>query len=76
MNHLPIVLILLSLAVAAQAKVPPANPFTSHIVLQHGAKVPVWGSATPSEAVTVEFAGDWPVDLKPMVSTPPVGLLP
>ncbi len=34
------------------------NPlFADHAVLQQGTKVPVWGTADPGEAVTVEIAG-------------------
>jgi sialate O-acetylesterase len=41
----------------ARATVQLASPFTSHMVLQCGMKVPVWGTATPGETVTVKFAG-------------------
>jgi sialate O-acetylesterase len=54
-----------------------ASPFTSHMVLQCNAKVPVWGTAESGEVVTVEFdgqkksakadvEGNWHVVLKPM----------
>ena len=54
-----------------------ASPFTSHMVLQADARVPVWGTAAPGETVTVEFAGQktsgvadvngkWQVELKAM----------
>ncbi|MBC8095798.1 MAG: sialate O-acetylesterase [Akkermansiaceae bacterium] len=59
----------------AQAEVKLASPFTSHMILQRDAKVPVWGTAAPDEEVTVEFAGQkrsikagtdgkWRIDLK------------
>ncbi|MCX7008164.1 MAG: sialate O-acetylesterase, partial [Kiritimatiellaeota bacterium] len=32
-------------------------PFSDHMVLQRDTAVPVWGTAAPSEIVTVEFAG-------------------
>lgn len=34
-----------------------ASPFSSHMVLQQGMRVPVWGWAEPGETVTVAFAG-------------------
>jgi len=51
--------------------------FADHMVLQRGAKVPVWGTATPGEQVTVTFGsqtvtsatgpdGKWRVNLNPM----------
>ena len=40
-----------------QAEVKLASPFTDHMVLQRDKKVPVWGTASPGESVTVEFAG-------------------
>ncbi len=60
-----------------KAEVKLASPFTSHMVLQRDAKVPVWGTAEPGEEVTVEFAGQkrsvmtgsngqWRIDLKPL----------
>src|SRR6185312_14093802 len=62
---------------SARAEVKLASPFTSHMVLQCGMKVPVWGTAERGEAVTVEFAGQkksvtadadghWRVELEPM----------
>ena len=41
----------------ARADVKLASPFTDHMVLQQGMRVPVWGTANPEELVTVEFAG-------------------
>ena len=61
----------------ACAEVQLASPFTSHMVLQCDMKVPVWGTAKPGEAVTIEFAGQkksatagtdgrWRMELDPM----------
>jgi len=72
-----IALLALVMAVSASAEVRLASPFTSHMVLQCDAKVPVWGTAENGELVTVEFAGqkesvkadangNWRVELKPM----------
>lgn len=54
-----------------------ADPFADGAVLQHGMRVPVWGTADPGERVRVSFAGQgidtvanadgkWRVDLAPM----------
>jgi len=54
-----------------------ASPFTSHMVLQQGMPVPVWGTAEPGERVAVEFGsqtqravadatGHWEVKLNSM----------
>ncbi len=62
MKHSPVRLLVL-LAVLAffapslRAEVQLGSPFTSHMVLQRDAKVPVWGTAAPGEMITVEFAG-------------------
>ncbi len=70
-------LIALLATASAFAEVKLASPFTSHMVLQRDAKVPVWGTADAGEKITVVFAGQkistvadtdgkWRVDLKPM----------
>ena len=76
--RLPLIFaVALTLAVTARAEIKLASPFTSHMVLQRDAKVPVWGTADAGETVTVEFAGQkkstkadangkWRVDLKSM----------
>lgn len=57
--------------------VSPAPLFQSHGVLQHGKPVPIWGSASPLEVITVTFSdqsrtttadqsGHWQVWLSPM----------
>lgn len=62
---------------AARADVQLASPFTDHMVLQRELAVPIWGTADPGAAVSVEFAGQtqetkaddagkWRVDLAPL----------
>jgi len=41
---------------SAHAAVTPNPLFADHAVLQQGTKVPIWGTAAPGEAVTVEIA--------------------
>lgn len=59
----------------AEVRLPPH--FSDHMVLQREMKVPIWGTATPGEQVTVKFAGQtkkakvdaqgkWRVSLDPM----------
>ena len=43
----------LQVAGHADVKLPPV--LSSHMVLQRGMKVPVWGTAAPGEKVTVKF---------------------
>jgi sialate O-acetylesterase len=54
-----------------------ARPFTDHMVLQRDLPVPVWGTASPGELITVRFAkqtrtatadasGRWQLELKPL----------
>jgi sialate O-acetylesterase len=50
-------LALASLTGAARAAVVPNALFADHAVLQQGTLVPIWGTATPGEVVTVELAG-------------------
>ena len=80
LKHLIILLTVLFLTTAARATVELASPFTSHMVLQCDAKVPVWGWAAPGETVTVEFAGQkvitqagadglWRVNLAPLAAS-------
>jgi sialate O-acetylesterase len=70
----------LFLATPLVATVQLASPFTSHMVLQRGMNVPVWGTADAGEEVTVEFAGQkksaiagddgkWRVDLAPLTAS-------
>ena len=61
----------------SNAAVQLASPFGEHMVLQQGRRVPVWGTASAGEKVSVEFAshakntiaghdGKWRVDLDPL----------
>ncbi|MFP5039913.1 sialate O-acetylesterase [Parasediminibacterium sp. JCM 36343] len=60
----------------AFATVKPNSLFTDNMVLQRGVAVPVWGTASDGETVTVEFAGQkqtvvtangkWMIKLKPL----------
>ena len=64
--------------VSLNAQAVQLNPlFTDHMVLQRNQPVPVYGTASPGEKVTVEFAGqkkevvasasgEWQVTLDPM----------
>jgi sialate O-acetylesterase len=45
------------LASPARAAVVPNPLFADHAVLQQGTNLPIWGTADPGEAVTVEIAG-------------------
>lgn len=66
----------LLLSVIAQATVKPNSLFSANMVLQQGVAVPVWGSASEGEMVTVTFNGQnantitkngkWVIELKPM----------
>jgi sialate O-acetylesterase len=66
-------------AVPALAAVTMPAIFGSHMVLQQGMKVPVWGTADRGEKVTVSFAGQtvtadaadgtWRVALAPMAAS-------
>ena len=67
----------LVLAPLARAEVKLNSVFGDSMVLQRDAKVPVWGSASPGEKITVSFAGQtvsgvagsdgcWRVDLAPL----------
>lgn len=44
-------------ALAAHAQVTPAALFSDHMVLQQGMPVPIWGTASPGETVTVTLNG-------------------
>jgi sialate O-acetylesterase len=49
--------LVVSLALAARAEVELPHVFGSHMVLQQGEKVPIWGSADPVEKVMVSIGG-------------------
>ncbi len=53
-----LLLLLLLPAAGLRAELLLAPVFTDHMVLQRDVPLPVWGRATPGEAVTVEFAGE------------------
>ncbi|MEQ2006498.1 MAG: sialate O-acetylesterase [Limisphaerales bacterium] len=60
MKLLPIAVVtsaFLTLAVAARADVKLPAIFGDHMVLQRDTTVPIWGTATPGEEVTVSIAG-------------------
>jgi sialate O-acetylesterase len=78
-------LVWLGAAGPARAAVVPHPLFADHAVLQQGTKVPVWGTADPGEAVTVEIArqkvattagadGRWTVELAAMKAGGPFTL--
>ncbi|MEI8316192.1 MAG: hypothetical protein WCG79_12185, partial [Verrucomicrobiota bacterium] len=48
-------LLLLSVAPTANAKVTLPDVFSSHMVLQRGMPVPIWGKANRREKITVQF---------------------
>jgi sialate O-acetylesterase len=49
--------LLIFLPLSAHSEVLPAPVFSDHMVLQRDMPVPVWGSASPGEKVTVSFHG-------------------
>ena len=76
-KHLLLTLTLSLVAAAAFAEVKLPSIFSSHMILQQGQTVPVWGRAEIGEAVTVSFAGQsvkttanrdgqWKLELKPL----------
>ena len=69
--------LLISIPTSLFSEVVPSSLFADHAVLQQGVEVPVWGTAEPSEKVTVTFAdqskttttasdGKWTVTLDAM----------
>src|SRR5438270_12746079 len=71
------------IAAHARADVTLASPFTDHMVLQQAMPVPVWGTASPGEHVTVTVGtktkaasadedGKWMVRLDAMKAGGPV----
>ena len=72
---------LLILTALARAEVKLNPLFSDHMVLQRDGVVPVWGTASPGEKVTVEFAGQkveatadengaWRAELAPLKASP------
>lgn len=78
MNLKSFTLAFLSLAtfLRLHATVTPNSLFTDHMVLQQGVTVPIWGTASEGETVTVKFAGQtktaktqqgkWMIKLSPL----------
>ena len=69
----------------ANALVKPNPLFSDGVVLQQGMKIPVWGTASPGERVSVSFqkqfasvvankSGGWRIDLKPAQAGGPYAL--
>ena len=67
------------------ANVKPASPFADHMVLQRNSKIPVWGTATAGEKVTVTFnkqqltatataQGNWRIDFAKVAAGGPYTL--
>ena len=54
---LPLVTLTFAFAASLHAEVKLPRVFSPHMVLQRGMPVPVWGTATPGEKVSVSFAG-------------------
>jgi sialate O-acetylesterase len=80
-----LLLVMAGISSAAHAAVVPNPLFADHAVLQRGISVPVWGQASPGEAVTVKIAGQtvrgeanadgkWTVRLAPMKAGGPFTL--
>ncbi len=76
--RIPILAAILAVSATARAEVSLPAVFSDDMVLQRGAKVPVWGWATPGEEVSVSFAGqtqktkaddkgDWKVSLDALI---------
>jgi sialate O-acetylesterase len=59
------------LATSASAEVRLANIISDNMVLQKGAKVAIWGYATPGEKITVEFAGQKKSTVADATNIPP-----
>ena len=76
-NSLRVLCVVLVCAFCAQADVKLPPVISSHMVLQQGMPVPIWGTATPGEKVTVKFrdqqksteadaSGKWMIKLDPL----------
>jgi sialate O-acetylesterase len=86
MSKLLPVVCLAGIASILRAEVRPNPLFTDNAVLQQGMSIPVWGTASTGEKVTVEFAGQkvsttatngsWSVRLQPVkADTNPAGMI-
>jgi len=56
-RSLALLSLLLGVSTSLQAAAKPMSLFTDGMVLQRDAALPVWGTASPGEEVTVEFSG-------------------
>ncbi len=76
-------LLALSVIVICQAEVKLPAVFNNDMVLQHGTKLPVWGTAEAGETITVEIAGqtveatadaagNWKLTLEPLAAGGPI----
>lgn len=79
-RSIALLLILIGISASLQAAAKPMTLFTDGMVLQRDAILPVWGTASPGEEVTVEFSGQkksakadekglWLVKLDPVHAT-------
>ena len=79
-RSIALLLILIGISASLQAAAKPMTLFTDGMVLQREAILPVWGTATPGEEVTVEFSGQkksakaddkgiWMVKLDPLTAS-------
>ena len=79
-RSIALLLILIGISASLQAAAKPMTLFTDGMVLQRDAILPVWGTATPGEEVTVEFSGQkksakaddkgiWMVKLDPLTAS-------
>ena len=76
MKHTITIIISCFFIASGFAQVKPASLFSDNMVLQRETNVPVWGTASTGESVTVEFEGQkltttakdgkWKVNLKPL----------
>ena len=57
MKHSVVIFFSFLLCASGFAQVKPNSLFTDNMILQRGVAVPVWGTASDGESVTVEFAG-------------------
>jgi sialate O-acetylesterase len=55
MKRIQSIFFLVLIAGSTFADTKPASPFTDHMVLQRNMPVPIWGTATPGEKITVSF---------------------
>ena len=56
-RSLALLSLLIGVSASLQAAAKPMSLFTDGMVLQRDSVLPVWGTATPGEEVTVEFSG-------------------